>query len=601
MSDKSPPLRPFPHSLATEALLQLQAGFARSRAPSAASYRERGGVLARLDAPAQALADLHHAHALDPADPQTLALLCQMATLGHLPRSDSHPLALALLASPFASPAQRRHALQALDPARLPALLRLPLPLGPRFTLLQTKDQPVTLTGKQPEDQLHQLGRSRDGQVLALDLIVQAHPHQPRHLRLAQGDHSQDLTVAALPPPPARFTPGPQEAPLWVIMPLKDGGAALETALASTLAALPALPGARLILVDDGSTQPETARALTRAAQTPGVTLHRTAGGLGFTGAVNAGLGHVGQGPVLLLNSDIYLPPGTLPRLLAHLNDPEIGTVTPLSNNAGSLCLLGIGQPSALPPPAICDRLATLAATQNPGLALDLPNGNGFAMLISAACLRAIAPLSNLYDSGYYEEVDFCLRASAAGWRHVAACDCFIGHVGSVTYGVEKRRLVAANGLRLAQRFPDHLRLYAAFAAQDPLATARHRLLTAIAPDWQPTPLPPTDPPHPGTTPLRLPPEAPLLLPHDGPLPAWLSRHRFQRLRLIDSTALHTGGLALDPGHGYRLHAPSGTVLLCHDGGAAQPVALAVQDLPHLESRLLELLAKTELPDDLPL
>ncbi len=598
MSDKTPPLRPSP---LTEALIRLQAGFARSHAPSAASYRERGSLLMRLGGPVQALADLRHAHALDPADPQTLALLCQMAALGHLPRADSHPLACDLLASPFATTAQRRHALPALDPARLPTLLRLPLPLGPRFTLIQTPAHPVTLTGKQPEDQLLHLGRSRDGQVLAMDLVVQARPDRPRHLHLAQGDRRQDLTVPPLPPPPARFVPGPDQAPLWIIMPLKDGGAALDTALASTLAALPGLPGARLILVDDGSTRPETARALALAAQSPGVTLHRTPGGLGFTGAVNAGLGHVGQGPVLLLNSDIYLPPDTLPRLLAHLADPEIGTVTPLSNNAGSLCLLGPGQAAALPPPAICDRLAGLAAQHNPGLALDLPNGNGFAMLISAACLRAIAPLSNLYDSGYYEEVDFCLRATAAGWRHVAACDAFIGHVGSVTYGPEKRRLVAGNALRLAQRFPDYLRLYAAFAAQDPLAPARNRLLAAIAPDWQPQPLPPTDPPHPGSAPLRLPTNAgAVLLPYDGPLPAWLRQARFLRLRLIDRAALLAGGLRLDPGHGHSLRAPDGPLLLCH-GQTAQPVAESADDLPQLEPRLLHLLATPDLTDDLPL
>ena len=38
----------------------------------------------------------------------------------------------------------------------------------------------------------------RDGQVLAMDLVVQARPDRPRHLHLAQGDRRQDLTVPPL-------------------------------------------------------------------------------------------------------------------------------------------------------------------------------------------------------------------------------------------------------------------------------------------------------------------------------------------------------------------------------------------------------------------
>ena len=525
-----------------------------------------------------AWADAQHAFTLDPAQPEGLALICQLAVAGGVPAADSHAVALDLLASPFATPRQRRHALEALDPAQLPRLLRLPLPTTERLTLLQSTRAGVTLEGKQPQDQLSTLGRSRNGEMLALDLLVSRAPNLPRQLVLSQGGAPQPLSIAALPAPAAAVTPKAEAAPLWVIMPLRDGGVALDQALRSTLADLANVPGARLVLVDDGSTETRTAEALALAQKAPGVTVLRTAGGLGFTGAVNAGLRQVGRGPVLLLNSDIWLPAGSLSRMLAHLSDPEVGTVTPLSNNAGSFCLLGPGKPAAMPAPALCDRLAQAAARLNPGLAIETPSGNGFAMLISDPCLRAIGPLSNLYESGYYEEVDFSLRASARGWRHVAAMDCFVGHVGSVTYGAAKRRLVSANALRLAQRFPRYGASYAAFAALDPLAMARNRLLEALRPDWQPQPLQDADPPHPGSAALQLPqpPGVPLVLPWQGDaLPTALLRPQtFSGLRLVTESALTAGGLRLDPGHDlYLRRAPDGhAVQLCH-GQPAQVLA----------------------------
>lgn len=581
---------PSPLCRALDRLLALQAGFARSAQPSAASFRERAIALWHLGQGQKAWIeaawrDARHGCTLDPAHPQGLALLCQLAVAVGIAAADRHAVALDLLANPFATPRQRRHALDALDPAQLPALLRLPLPATERLTLLQPAGAGLTLEGKHPEDQLSTLGRSRSGAVLALDLVVRRSAGLARQLVLTQGQTVQQLDIAALPQPGQRWAPGPETAPLWIIMPLRDGGAALDQALHSTLADLAGLPGGRLVLVDDGSTEPRTAEALARAQRAPGVTLLRTAGGLGFTGAVNAGLGAVGRGPVLLLNSDIWLPAGSLSRLLAHLSDPEVGTVTPLSNNAGSFCLLGPGKASAMPAPAQCDQLAEAAARLNAGQAVEVPSGNGFAMLISEACLRAVAPLSNLYESGYYEEVDFCLRASDRGWRHVAATDCFVGHIGSVTYGAAKRRLVSGNALRLEQRFPHYTATYAGFATLAPLSAACNRLLEALAPYWHPQPLPAPDPPHPGGATIRLtppptvPPTSPLVLPLVLPwqgdaLPAALDQQACPQLRLVAENAFSAGGLQLDPGHALRLRmaADGQSLQLCH-GHKAQVLA----------------------------
>jgi GT2 family glycosyltransferase len=35
---------------------------------------------------------------------------------------------------------------------------------------------------------------------------------------------------------------------------------------------------------------------------------------------------------------------------------------------------------------------------------------------------------ASAFGRGYGEENDFCLRATARGWRNVAACDVFVRH-----------------------------------------------------------------------------------------------------------------------------------------------------------------------------
>ncbi|WP_083099446.1 glycosyltransferase [Pseudophaeobacter leonis] len=97
-----------------------------------------------------------------------------------------------------------------------------------------------------------------------------------------------------------------------------------------------ARPKHRLLIINDGSQKSKTRKTLDAAVHHKRVSVIQTEQNLGFVGAVNLAMQSIGPGPVLLLNSDTYLPRKTLSRLLAHLQQPDVGTVTPLSNNAGS-------------------------------------------------------------------------------------------------------------------------------------------------------------------------------------------------------------------------------------------------------------------------
>ena len=54
----------------------------------------------------------------------------------------------------------------------------------------------------------------------------------------------------------------------------------------------------------------------------------------GFAHAVNQGLAAATGDVLVLLNNDALAPPGWLPRLVRHLEDPDIGLVGPVTNRA---------------------------------------------------------------------------------------------------------------------------------------------------------------------------------------------------------------------------------------------------------------------------
>jgi hypothetical protein len=90
--------------------------------------------------------------------------------------------------------------------------------------------------------------------------------------------------------------------------------------------------------------------------------------------------------------------------------------------------------------------------------------------------------LSNDYERGYFEDVDFCLRARRLGFRNVCAPFVFVGHAGSRSFGKEKRPLVVRNLAIVERRFPEYRGECAAFIALDPLRASREAIERANPP-----------------------------------------------------------------------------------------------------------------------
>lgn len=266
-------------------------------------------------------------------------------------------------------------------------------------------------------------------------------------------------------------------APVTVIVPVYADFNATEACLDSLMKELAWHRSARLILIDDDSKDSSIKRLVQALAKKPRVRLLTNKHNLGFADSVNRGLAESGAGDVILLNADTIVPPGFIARLeAAARRTPDIGTITPLSNN-GELTSFPV--PFRSNPLGSYDEVCALdaaAAKANAGRLVDMPNGIGFCLYVTRACLKAVGALSDAFHRGYFEDVDLCLRAGELGFRNVCAADVYVGHAGSRSFGAEKRSLVVQNLETIEQWFPKYRAECAAFLEADPLRPARQAI-----------------------------------------------------------------------------------------------------------------------------
>jgi GT2 family glycosyltransferase len=284
--------------------------------------------------------------------------------------------------------------------------------------------------------------------------------------------------------PPKSVKHAAREArPVAIVVPVYADLDSLCICLESLLSAVAGSGHDRIIVVNDATPDPRISEYLDQFAKRSSVLLLTNNRNLGFVGSVNRALDQLRDEDVVLLNSDTIVPKGFVSRLAkAASSDPNIGTVTPLSNH-GEETSFPVAN-AANPIGNIDDVLAidAIAATVNAERIVDIPNGTGFCLYITRECLDAVGFLSEDFYRGYLEDVDFCLHARAKGFRNVCAPSVYVGHAGSRSFGREKRTLVVRNAAVLDRRYPTYQAETAAFNFADPLAPARQAIERAMPP-----------------------------------------------------------------------------------------------------------------------
>ncbi len=286
---------------------------------------------------------------------------------------------------------------------------------------------------------------------------------------------------------------GPQAPGIDLIVPVYGAPEALANCLASLECHLPVetragQPAPRLILVLDGPQSPEVEAVLERALARPwrvAPIVLRQPVRAGYPAAIRRGIqeGEALGRDVVLLNSDTVVTDGWLSRLAAAAaSSPRIGTVTPFTNNGTLASLPRSFEINRLPTGFDTASFARLVEGASLRLYPRVPTAVGFCFYVKRSLLHEIGSFDQeAFGLGYGEEVDFCLRATAAGWEHCLDDATFVFHEGQSSFGRSRDRRVRAAERTLAKRYPDFRARLAAFMAEDPVAPARRPILAALA------------------------------------------------------------------------------------------------------------------------
>ncbi len=224
------------------------------------------------------------------------------------------------------------------------------------------------------------------------------------------------------------LAPGSRAAPAAarcaVVVITHENEAHIDGLLRSLPDAADGLP-LRVVVVDNASTDATVPAVLA----VPGIDCVALGANRGYAAGINAGCARIDADvPVLVLNADLRLRPGSITRLLAALEDPAVGIAVPALVDAAGVRAASLRrEPSWLG--ALGDALFGGRWRSRPGWLSeivwdpeayrcehDVDWATGAALLVSRGCHAAVGAWNEEYFL-YSEEVDYCARARDAGFR----------------------------------------------------------------------------------------------------------------------------------------------------------------------------------------
>lgn len=244
--------------------------------------------------------------------------------------------------------------------------------------------------------------------------------------------------------------------PLVIIVPVHNALCEL-TACFTALQRNTTLP-ARLMFVDDCSSDHRVSEALLDWLRFEGVEMLGNSVNVGFSGSVNRALRATQGYDVVILNSDTAVTPRWLERLTSTAySDPLIATVTPISDNAGAFSVPRIAASNPLPAFLDHDHASRVIAQRGELVRPRTPTANGFCMYIKRQVIDQIGYFdAEVFPRGYGEENDFCMRAIEAGWRHVVDDSVYVHHVREASFGAHKQTLIEGGRAMVDARHPQY-------------------------------------------------------------------------------------------------------------------------------------------------
>ena len=187
-----------------------------------------------------------------------------------------------------------------------------------------------------------------------------------------------------------------------------------------------------IIFVDNGSTDGTIQWLRKLAKKSSHCNLIENKKNLGFSKGCNQGIAASSGDSILLLNNDVVVTEDWLSGMLeCHNSGSDIGIVGPMTNNiSGSQKVPVVDYAST----DSLDAYASSFRKKNRFRRIHQRRVVGYCMLFKRRLFEDVGLMDESFGSGNFEDDDFCLRASLAGYRNMIAGDVFIHHYGSRTF-----------------------------------------------------------------------------------------------------------------------------------------------------------------------
>lgn len=286
-------------------------------------------------------------------------------------------------------------------------------------------------------------GSSEDGRLHSLStMLVGAALAKPGasvlHLRriLLHRDGAPPVARAAPPPMPERW-------PLVsIVVPSRDRLNLLRPCLEGLLGRTD-YPALEIVLVDNGSTDPETLGYYRTLADEPRVTILERPGPFNYSALTNDGVAAARGSHVLLLNNDMeVVRPDWLRRLVAEARPDDVGAVGakllyPDGRVQHAGVVIGLGGAAGHIYRLRKDRppgwMARLAVTH------EVSAVTGACLLVSRAMFDEVGGLDAEHLPVSFNDIDLCLKLRARGWRNLLVPDAVLVHHESASRGRDDR------------------------------------------------------------------------------------------------------------------------------------------------------------------
>jgi len=235
----------------------------------------------------------------------------------------------------------------------------------------------------------------------------------------------------------------------------------------------------RIIIIDDASTDKNIEIFLNQLSKSSyddkELIILRNKTNLGFVKTVNIGYKNI-KNHFVILNSDTEVSEGWLDRLFAPIieNENLVASVTPFSNSATICSFPNFIKDNHLFKGLDPKTIDNFFRQYGLPLQIEIPTGVGFCLAFNRAITKKIGFFDEIFEKGFGEENDWCMRALKSGYKNVIATNLFVYHNHGTSFQSEEKKILMKQNLeKLLTKHPDYQKKVDTFILEDELQPLR--------------------------------------------------------------------------------------------------------------------------------